>query len=180
MEPVPAAGESPPLPSPDRARWGIIALVLVIAGIAAATLLPPILAPPSGGNAVTGTVLPSPAAPGFPATASPGPGGPPDFTVTISPAQATAGRGETVVYRMTIEPRNGFSGEIHMELQASALFGLVSQTHDLGIQEPPYPKTVEYAFTVPSNWPSGITINGVVRSTGGGITREDPLTLTVR
>jgi hypothetical protein len=100
--------------------------------------------------------------------------------VTISPVQATAGRGETVEYQMRIEPRNGFSGEIHMELVASALFGLVSQTHDLGVQEPPYPKTVEYAFTVPPDWPSGITVNGVVRSTGGGITREDPLTLTVR
>jgi hypothetical protein len=65
-----------------------------------------------------------------------------------------------------------------MELVASVLF--FSHTYDLGIQEPPYPKTVEYPFTVPDNLPSGVTVNGVVSSTGGGITREDQLSLTVR
>jgi hypothetical protein len=98
--------------------------------------------------------------------------------VTVSPTQITAGRGETVTYQMMIEAQNGFSGDIHMELVASVLF--FSHTYDLGIQEPPYPKTVEYPFTVPDNLPSGVTVNGVVSSTGGGITREDQLSLTVR
>jgi hypothetical protein len=80
---------------------------------------------------------------------------------------------------MTIEPRDCFSGEIHMTLTATA-FLFMSQTEDLGVQEPPYPKTIEYPFTVPDNWPSGLTVNGVVTSTGDGITREGHLSLTVR
>jgi len=112
------------------------------------------------------------------ATPSPTPSGPPGFTVIISPVQASAAKGETVTYTMKIEAQNRFSGKIHMELVASVLF--FSQTYDLGTQEPPYPKTVEYPFTVPDNlWP-GTTVNGVLRSTGDGITREDHLMLTVR
>lgn len=200
MEPAPVAEESPPPTSPDRRRWVITALIIVIAEITAAAFLPRILTTPGSGHAISisGTVLPTtitppshrtpgPAVPASPgatpsgtssATSSPIPGGPPGFTVTISPVQTTAGRGETVTYQMRIEAQNGFSDEIHMELAASVLF--FSQTYDLGIQGPPYPKTVEYPFTVPGNLPSGVTVNGVLTSTGGGITREDQLTLTVR
>ena len=114
----------------------------------------------------------------LPPASTPTPGGPPGFTVTVSPTQITAGRGETVTYHMRIETQNGFSEKIHMELVAGVLF--FSQTYDLGIQEPPYPKTFEYPFKVPDNLPPGVTVNGVVRSTGGGITRENQLTLSVQ
>ena len=97
--------------------------------------------------------------------------------MSITPTHATAGKGETVVYKMRIEAQNGFSGKIHMEVTASFL--IFSQTQDLGFQEPPYPKTIEYPFTVPDTLPPGMTVNGVVRSTGDGITREDHLSLTV-
>jgi len=200
MEPAPVVEESPVPPSPDRRKWAILALIIVIAGIAAATFLPPLLAPPQSDqiHPISGTVpqttitppthrTPRPTLSGSPgatpsvtpsATASPTPSGPPGFTVTVSPVQASASKGETVTYTMRIEAQNGFSDKIHMELVASVLF--FSQTYDLGIQDPPYPKTIQYPFTVPDNlWP-GTTVNGVLKSTGGGITREDPLTLTVR
>jgi len=104
--------------------------------------------------------------------------GPPGFTVTVTPTDASAAHGETVIYHMTIEAQNCFSGPIHTELMASVLF--FSETYDLGTQEPPYPKTVDYPFLVPDRLPSGVTVNGVIRSTGGGITREDQLTLSVK
>jgi len=106
------------------------------------------------------------------------PNGEPGFTVTISPAQATAHRGDTVVYHMTVDAENCFSDEIHMTVTAGFLF--FSQTQDLGVQDPPYPKTLDYAFKVPDTLPPGVTVNGVVTSTGGGITREDQLSLTVQ
>jgi hypothetical protein len=106
------------------------------------------------------------------------PAGPPGFTVTVSPVQATAARGETVTYRMTIEAQDCFAEPIHMELVASVLF--LSQTYDLGIQDPPYPKTIEYPFRVPDNIPAGVTVNGIVRSAGGGITRVNQLALDVK
>jgi hypothetical protein len=200
MEPAPVVEESPPPASPDRRKWAIIALIILIGGIAAAASLPGLLATPPVDQAhpIPGTVpqititppthrTPGPTISVSPGatpsvtptvTSSPAPGGPPGFTVTVSPVQASAGKGETVTYTMRIEAQNGFSDTIHMELVASVLF--YSQTYDLGIQEPPYPKTIQYPFTVPDNlWP-GTTVNGILRSTGGGITREDPLTLTVR
>jgi hypothetical protein len=200
MEPAPVGEESPPPAPPDRRKWVIIALIIVIAGITAAAFLPLLLTPPPGEQAhpISGTVLqtpvtppshrtPRPTIPVSPgatpsvtpsATPSTTPGGPPGFTVTISPAQITAGRGETVVYKMRVEAQNGFSEKIHMQIVASVLF--FSQTQDLGIQEPPYPKTIEYPFKVPDTLFPGTTVNGVLTSNGGGITREDHLTLTVR
>jgi len=79
---------------------------------------------------------------------------------------------------MTITAQNGFSASVHMELVASVLF--FSKTYDLGTVNPPYPTTLNYPFTVPNSLPSGVAVNGVVTSTGGGITREDDLTLTVQ
>jgi hypothetical protein len=205
MEPAPVAEESPAPPSPtppspDRRKWAIVALILVIGGIAAAVSLPGLLAVPVVDQAhpisvtVPQTAITPPthrtprptitvspwATPSVtsPVTATPTYSGPPGFTVIVSPVQTTASKGETVTYSMRIEARNGFSDPIHMELVASVLF--FSQTYDLGIQNPPYPKTVQYPFTVPDNLFSGTTVNGVLRSTGGGITREDQLTLSVR
>lgn len=194
MESAPVAEESPSPASPDRKKWAIIALIIVIAGVAAAVFLPGLLITSPGEQAhpIPGTVLqttitspsirtPGPTIPVSPsANLSPTPSGPPGFTVTVSPTQITASRGETVTYTMRIEAQNGFSDKIHMELVASAFFGVVSRTTDLGIQEPPYPKTIEYPFPIPADWPPGITVNGILRSTGGGITREDQITLTVR
>ncbi|HVN66311.1 MAG TPA: hypothetical protein VMT31_06835 [Methanomicrobiales archaeon] len=106
------------------------------------------------------------------------PAGEPDFTVTVSPVEATAARGQTVNYRMTIEARNCFAEPVSMKLTASVLFFL-SNMYDLGTQEPPYPKTFEYTLTVPDSLFPGATVNGVLTSTGGGITRENQLTLHV-
>jgi len=202
MEPEEKGEESPcpPPTSPDRKNWAIIALVIIVAGIAAAASLPGLLAAPPVEQAhpISGTIPqttitpPSHWTPGPTLSVSPGAtpsanttanatptwSGPPGFTVSVSPTQATAGRGETVVYRMTIEGQNGFSGQIHMEVTAGFLF--FSQTQDLGYQGPPFPKTIEYPFTVPDTLPSGVSVNGVVKSTGDGITRENQLTLTVR
>jgi len=98
--------------------------------------------------------------------------------VAVSPVEATAARGQTVTYRMVIDAQNCFSENVTMKLTASVFFPL-SNTYDLGTQTPPYPKTFEYALTVPDSLFPGATVNGVLTSTGGGITRENQLTLHV-
>jgi hypothetical protein len=107
-----------------------------------------------------GTPVPEETRPPTPTGTAPAPpcvpAGPPGFTVAVSPVQVTAARGETVTYRMTIEAQDCFAEPIHMELVAGVLF--FSQTYDLGIQDPPYPKTIEYPFRVPDNLPPGVTI----------------------
>jgi len=195
-EPAPAA---PPAPA-DRTRWAIIAFFVVIAVIAAATALPGLLSQRSGGSVhPVSTTLPATTivppthrtprltpvvSPGVTSsvtstvTAAPTYSGPPDFSVTIAPRQISAHQGDTVVYHMTIQGENGFSGQIHMVVTAS--FFIFSQTQDLGYQGPPYPKTIDYPFVVPNTIPPGATVNGVVTSTGDGITHEDHLTLTVQ
>ena len=102
---------------------------------------------------------------------------PPDFTLTTSPTSTTAGRGETVTYTMVIDGKNGFSSPVTLELTASALF--VTRTYDFGTYDPPFPRTIQYPFTVPDYIPPGVTVDGTLRATGGGLVRENRLTLRV-
>ncbi len=111
------------------------------------------------------------------ATASPTYSGPPDFTLTTSPTSASAGRGETVTYTMVIDGKNGFSSPVTLELTASALF--VTRTYDIGTYDPPFPRTIQYPFTVPDYIPPGVTVDGTLKATGGGLVRENRLTLQV-
>ena len=199
MDPVPDTAESlasqPAQAPPDRRKLAQAIFIFLMAAVLVAALLPGLtVQPPQGGvPEVSATVPATTIAPpvyrtprahlGTPratpeVNATPTYSGPPGFTITISPTQATAGRGETVTYTMLIEAQNGFDGQIHMVVTAGFLF--FSQTQDLGYQGPPYPKTIEYPFTVPGTLPPGVTVNGVVTSTGDGITREDHLSLTVR
>lgn len=200
MEPPAGNAETQPPASPDLKRWAVPAVIIVAAAIMASAVLPGLLAAPPPGETLpistsdAGTTVPGPVH-GTPGTTIPAPeeqilpgnetavptptwSGPPSFTITISPARATAARGETIIYTLKIEAQNGFSDEIHMQIVASVLF--FSQTQDLGIQAPPYPKTIEYPFRVPDTLFPGTTVNGVLTATGGGITREDHLTLTVK
>jgi hypothetical protein len=204
MEPDPGGSETPPDTSPqgppgtslDRKKWAVIGSIVVIAVVVAVASLPGLLVQPPQGEVLpvaspppaTSIVPPDHWTPGVPvppspvaspsATATQTPGGPPGFTVTVSPAETSAARGETVTYTMTIDAQNGFSEDVSMQLAAGFLF--FSETYDLGTQVPPYPKTITYPFKVPDTLPPGVTVNGVLTSTGGGITRENQITLHVQ
>lgn len=99
------------------------------------------------------------------------------FTLSVSPASASGKPGETISYTLRINGGEGQAEPVHFTLTAGALF--FSQTYDLGDEQPPFPKTSVYQFTIPTNIPSGITINGVLTATGAGQTREQPVTLKV-
>jgi len=194
-----APTEARPQITPGQKKWAVIGSIAVFAVIIiAAVFFPGLLAksqqgegyPISGTPLATTIAAPADWTPGTPVptalenttpsqTSTPTPSGPPGFTITISPVAATGAKGETVIYHMTIEAQNGFSENISMQLDATALF-VIRRTVDLGVQQPPYPKAIDYPFPIPADWPSGVTIDGVVRSTGGGITREDRLSLTVK
>jgi hypothetical protein len=93
--------------------------------------------------------------------------GPPEFSLLVTPVEARAPPGETVLYNLTVEPRGGFDHRIALRLDVSALF-LYRESFDLGTIDPPYPKTFEYRFVVPADVPSGITVKGVISGEGGG------------
>jgi hypothetical protein len=99
------------------------------------------------------------------------------FTLSVSPASASGKPGDTISYTLRIQGGEGQTEPIHFTLTAGALF--FSQTYDLGYEQPPFPKTSVYQFTIPTNIPSGITINGVLTATGAGQMRERPVTLKV-
>jgi hypothetical protein len=204
-----APPEAPQGVPPDLRRWAVIGLAIVAAVVIAAALLPPLLAKPPSEipHPIAGTVTPTatitmPTTLGMALPPSPGgttlpgttpipaitvatpavtcvPSGPPGFTVTVSPVEASAARGETVNYQMTIDSQNCFSENVSIKLTASVLF-ILSNSYDLGTQTPPYPKIFEYALTVPDSLFPGATVDGAVTSTGGGITRENRLTLHVQ
>jgi hypothetical protein len=107
----------------------------------------------------------------------PGPVVPRPFSLSVSPESASGKPGETISYTLRIDGGEGQTEPIHFTLKASALF--FSQTYEIGDEQPPFPKTSVYQFTIPGNIPSGITINGVITGTGAGQTREQPVTLKV-
>jgi hypothetical protein len=104
----------------------------------------------------------------------------PSFSLSVSPAHATAKSGETVRYRMAIEPEGGFDAPISLSLSASALYGTVTETRDLGVIDPPY-DPVTYDFVAPElPFPvSSTTIEATVTAMGGGMTKTRELTLLV-
>ncbi len=194
----------PPEPAPTTAftgerKWAAIGLVVVLAVVLGSFFLLGVLSPygepvqpiqtmpvtvthPNPPLTITSaritpTVRETEVSPSPTVTCTPA--GPPGFTVGVSPAETTAPRGTTVTYHMAIAAQNCFSGNISMQLLASAFFGLKTETVDLGVQQPPYPKTIDYPFPIPDEWPPGITIDGIITSTGGGITRENRIVLHV-
>jgi hypothetical protein len=112
-------------------------------------------------------------------TTEPTPSGPPGFTLFVTPVEVRARPGEVVTYTLTIEPRGGFAAPVALRLDASALF-LFHNSYDLGVVDPPYPRTVQYPFVVPSELPAGITVRGVLSGDGGGHREERDLVLIVR
>ena len=104
----------------------------------------------------------------------------PSFSLSVSPAHTTAKAGDTVRYLMTIRPEGGFDAPISLSLAATALYGTVAQTRDLGVIEPPY-DPITYDVVAPDlPFPvSETTIGATVTATGGGLTRTQALTLRV-
>lgn len=121
---------------------------------------------------------PSPAitTPGTPS--SPTVSGPPSFTLLVTPVEVRARPGDIVLYTLSIEPKGGFDQPVSLSLMVSALL-LYRNSFDLGYVTPPYPRTVEYRFRVPSDIPGGITVKGVLTAEGGGHREEQDLILLV-
>jgi hypothetical protein len=93
--------------------------------------------------------------------------GPPSFTLIVTPVEARARPGETILYTMSIEPKGGFDQPVSLRLDVNALF-LYRNSFDLGSVTPPYPRTFEYLFRVPEEVPGGITVKGALIAEGGG------------
>ena len=132
---------------------------------------------PTSSPVITGQTI----TPGLPATATPVDSSDTvvvqPFTLSVSPSSTSGKPGDTISYTLRIDGGEGQTEPIHFTLTAGALF--FSQTYDLGDEQPPFPKTSVYQFTIPTNIPSGITINGVLTATGAGQTRQQPVTLKV-
>ncbi|MDG6257523.1 MAG: hypothetical protein QCH35_07995 [Methanomicrobiaceae archaeon] len=109
-----------------------------------------------------------------------GPGPDPSFSLAVAPAHATARSGETVRYRMAVAPEGGFDAPVSLSLSASALYGTVTETRELGVIDPPY-DPVTFDFVAPDlPFPtSSTTIEATVTAAGGGMTMTQKLTLRV-
>jgi hypothetical protein len=92
--------------------------------------------------------------------------GPPAFRLLVTPVEARVRPGDTIVYSLTVEPEGGFDEPVSLRLDVRALF-LYQESFDLGTIDPPFPKTLDYRFVVPSEVPTGITVSGVLTGEGG-------------
>ena len=104
--------------------------------------------------------------------------GPPSFTLIVTPVEKRANPGDTILYTLAIEPIAGFNKPVSLRLDVNALF-LYQESFDLGSLDPPYPRTIEYQFRVPSEVPRGITVKGVLTAEGGGHKEEQDLILQI-
>jgi hypothetical protein len=163
------------------AAAGLLVVIVLIAGMQGPVPIAPLLPGPGTPGVTPGPSLtgPSPVTTVPLVTTEPTPSGPPGFTLFVTPVEVRARPGEVVTYTLTIEPRGGFAAPVALRLDASALF-LFRNSYDLGVVVPPYPRTVQYPFVVPSELPAGITVRGVLSGDGGGHREERDLVLIVR
>jgi hypothetical protein len=104
--------------------------------------------------------------------------GPPAFQLLVTPVEARVRPGDTIVYSLTVEPEGGFDEPVSLRLDVRALF-LYQESFDLGTIDPPFPKTVDYLFVVPSDIPAGITVSGILTAEGGEYRDSVPLLLII-
>lgn len=162
---------------PDiRAGIALLAAALLMAGVLLASG-PYLFSPPLPGTAPESNA-PSPL-PASPLTVtSPTVSGPPSFILIVTPVEARARPGDTILYAMSIEPNGGFNQTVSLRLDVSALL-LYRNSFDLGSVTPPYPRTLTYLFRVPDEVPGGVTVKGVLVAEGGGHKEERDLILLV-
>lgn len=99
------------------------------------------------------------------------------FSFTVRPVKTSAPAGGTVVYHTRIESEGRFSGPVTLSIRVTAPF--YDTTFDLGQVEGPYPRELEYPFTVPGYVPAGVTIKGDLMAVGGGRTVQKTVSLVV-
>jgi hypothetical protein len=136
---------------------------------------------PTGSTAVSPSAeetLPSPGSTSLDILSSPTVSGPPSFTLIVTPVEARARPGDPILYSMTIEPKGGFDQPVSLRIDVSALL-VYRNSFDLGTVNPPYPRTFEYLFRVPSNVPGGIMVKGLLTAEGGGHRETQDLILLV-
>ncbi|HMZ32135.1 MAG: hypothetical protein ACP5NU_02685 [Methanomicrobiales archaeon] len=96
----------------------------------------------------------------------------------VTPVEARAKPGDTILYVMAIEPKGGYDEPVSLRLEVNALL-LYRESFDLGDIDPPFPKTIEYRFVVPSEVPGGITVKGHLTAEGRGHKEEQDLILQI-
>lgn len=101
---------------------------------------------------------------------------PPDFTLLLTPTSLTLQQGGNGIVQLTLTPRNGFTGTVSLAL-VNAPAGVTLSPGSLDITRPE-PVTQSLTLATASSTPTG-THALKVRATGGGISREADLTLTV-
>ncbi len=127
--------------------------------------------------------LPAPTAtPGTPVTTgAPVPVAARSFSISVTPAAATARPGDTVRFTLTVHPESGFSAPVQIKVSATALGGVFRDNHDLGTVTPPYPP-LTYEVVAPDLPPlvSTATVDATVTATGGGTVRTEQVQLVIR
>jgi len=127
---------------------------------------------------------PSPAPTGTPGTpvttGAPVPGALRSFSISVTPAAATARPGDAVRFTLTVHPEGGFAAPVQIKVSATALGGAFRNNRDLGTVSPPYPP-LTYNITTPDLPPlvSTATVDATVTASGGGIVRTEQVQLVI-
>ncbi|WP_084584758.1 PKD domain-containing protein [Thermus tengchongensis] len=101
---------------------------------------------------------------------------PPDFALSLNPSSLNAPQGGSTTTQLTLTPQNGFTGTVSLSL-VGAPSGVNLSPASLSVSSST-PVTQNLTLSVGSSVPPS-TYPLKVRATGGGISREADLTLTV-
>lgn len=103
------------------------------------------------------------------------------FSISVTPASATARPSDTVRFMLTVHPEGGFDAPVKIRVAATALGGAYRENHDLGTISAPYPP-LTYEAATPGLPPfvSTATVDAVVTATGGGTVRTERVQLVIR
>ncbi|MDV2481629.1 hypothetical protein F8E02_06330 [Methanoculleus sp. Wushi-C6] len=103
------------------------------------------------------------------------------FSISVTPATATARSGDAIRFTLTVLPENGFSEPVQVRVSATALGGVYRDTRDLAMVSPPYPP-LRYEFAAPDLPPlvSTARVDATVTASGGGLVRTEQVQLVIR
>ncbi|MBA7466720.1 hypothetical protein ES707_01910 [subsurface metagenome] len=102
------------------------------------------------------------------------------FSISVTPAAATARPGDVVRFTLTVHPEGGFAAPVQIKVSATALGGVFRNNRDLGTVSPPYPP-LTYEIMAPDLPPlvSTATVDATVTATGGGTVRTERVQLVI-
>jgi hypothetical protein len=100
------------------------------------------------------------------------------YEISISPTSIEIEKSDPIIYNVEITADPGFEDPINIVLEVSVL--TETRYFELGTAYPPYPQVFPLNITVPEEVPAGVTIEGKIVATSGGMVVEENVQVIIK